>query len=340
MSLEAVIRSDAVLLKGGAGMHDAVLQVKGLKIYFALASKFLSRVKGYVRAVDGISLEIRKGETLGLVGESGSGKSTLGKGIVCLYPPFTGQILYNGVNIGERSGKELRAIRKNLQMVFQDPYSSLNPRMTVSFMLGEGMKIHGICEKREIKQRVNDLLQMVGLPKDAGTRYPHEFSGGQRQRLSIARALSIDPEFIVLDEPVSALDVSMQAQILNLLKEIQSRLGLTYLFIAHDLSVVKHMSSRVAVMYLGRVVEILKDEEIENRAKHPYTVSLISSIPKLDEEEKGKKVILEGDIPSPIHLPEGCRFQTRCYRVSDQCRKTEPELKDLGDGHQVACLLC
>jgi oligopeptide/dipeptide ABC transporter ATP-binding protein len=225
-------------------------------------------------------------------------------------------------------------------MVFQDPYSSLNPRMRVSFMLGEGMKIHGLCAKGEIREKVNDLLQMVGLPKDAGTRYPHEFSGGQRQRLSIARALSIDPEFIVLDEPVSALDVSMQAQILNLLKDLQARLCLTYLFIAHDLSVVKHMSSRVAVMYLGRVVEVLRDEEIEQRARHPYTVSLISSIPKLDEEETGEKIILEGDIPSPVNLPEGCRFQTRCYRVTEQCRSVDPEIKDLGEDHQVACLLC
>ncbi len=321
-------------------MGNSILHVKGLKIYFPLVSKFLSRVKGYVKAVDGITLEIKKGETLGLVGESGSGKSTLGKGIVCLYSLYAGEILYKGANLGDRSGKELRRLRKNLQMVFQDPYSSLNPRMTVASMLGEGMKIHGLCTKGEIKGRVNDLLQMVGLPRDAGTRYPHEFSGGQRQRLSIARALSIDPEFIILDEPVSALDVSMQAQILNLLKDLQGRLGLTYLFIAHDLSVVKHMSSRVAVMYLGRVVEVLRDEEIEVRARHPYTVSLISSIPKLDEEEKEKKIILEGDIPSPVNLPEGCRFQTRCYRVTEQCRRIDPELKDLGRDHQVACLLC
>jgi oligopeptide/dipeptide ABC transporter ATP-binding protein len=321
-------------------MSDSILQVKGLKIYFPLVSKFLSRVEGYVKAVDGITLEIKKGETLGLVGESGSGKSTLGKGIVCLYPLHAGQILSKGTALGDQSGNELRLLRKNLQMVFQDPYSSFNPRMTVSFMLGEGMKIHGLCSKGEIKGRVNDLLQMVGLPIDAGTRYPHEFSGGQRQRLSIARALSVEPEFIVLDEPVSALDVSMQAKILNLLKDLQERLGLTYLFIAHDLSVVKHMSSRIAVMYLGRVVEVLRDEEIEQRAMHPYTLSLISSIPKLDEEEKEEKIILEGDIPSPIHLPEGCRFQTRCYRVTEQCRRIDPELKDLGEGHQVACLLC
>jgi len=321
-------------------MVNSILHVKDLKIYFPLVSKFFSRVKGYVKAVDGITLEIKKGETLGLVGESGSGKSTLGKGIVCLYSPYSGEILYKGANLGDRSDKELRQIRKNLQMVFQDPYSSLNPRMTVASMLGEGMKIHGLCTKGEIKGRVNDLLQMVGLPRDAGTRYPHEFSGGQRQRLSIARALSIAPEFIVLDEPVSALDVSMQAQILNLLKDLQGRLGLTYLFIAHDLSVVKHMSSRVAVMYLGRLVEVLRDEEIEERARHPYTVSLISSIPKLDEEEKGKKIILEGDIPSPINLPEGCRFQTRCYQATEQCRRIDPKLKDLGGGHQVACLLC
>ena len=321
-------------------MVNSILHVKDLKIYFPLVSKFFSRVKGYVKAVDGITLEIKKGETLGLVGESGSGKSTLGKGIVCLYSPYSGEILYKGANLGDRSAKELRQIRKNLQMVFQDPYSSLNPRMTVASMLGEGMKIHGLCTKGEIKGRVNDLLQMVGLPRDAGTRYPHEFSGGQRQRLSIARALSIDPEFIVLDEPVSALDVSMQAQILNLLKDLQGRLGLTYLFIAHDLSVVKHMSSRVAVMNLGRLVEVLRDEEIEERARHPYTVSLISSIPKLDEEEKGKKIILEGDIPSPINLPEGCRFQTRCYQATEQCRRIDPELKDLGEDHQVACLLC
>jgi oligopeptide/dipeptide ABC transporter ATP-binding protein len=320
-------------------MRETLLRLQDLKIYFPLKSRFLSHSKDFVKAVDGIDLDIEKGETVGLVGESGSGKTTLGQSIVCLLRPFSGKILLKGEDLLVRSGKELRPLRRHLQMVFQDPYGSLNPRMTIASMLEEAMKIHGLCTKQEVRKRVGEILYRVGLPKDASHRYPHEFSGGQRQRLSIARALSVSPEFIVLDEPVSALDVSMQAQILNLLKELQSQSHLTYLFIAHDLSVVKHMSNRIAVMYLGRIVEIMKDEDIDHHSMHPYTISLLSSIPKLEDDEKSEKIILQGDIPSPIHLPRGCRFRTRCYRATEDCSKTDPELYDLGNGHKVACLI-
>ncbi len=319
-------------------MSETLLQLRDLKVYFPVVTRFFSRVKGYVKAVDSVSFEVRKGETLGLVGESGSGKTTLGQSIVCLIKPFSGEIVFKDTNLLERSGRELRPLRRNLQMVFQDPYGSLNPRMTIASMLGEAMKIRGLRTRIEVRERVRELLHMVGLPQDAATRYPHEFSGGQRQRLSIARALSVNPEFIVLDEPVSALDVSMQAQILNLLKNLQAQLGLTYLFIAHDLSVVKHMSTRVAVMYLGRIVEIMGDEEIDRDPRHPYTISLISSIPKLDDEEKTERFILEGDIPSPVNIPSGCRFRTRCYRTMEECGRMDPDLYDLGGGHRVACL--
>ena len=319
-------------------MSETLLQLRDLKVYFPVVTRFFSRVKGYVKAVDSVSFEVRKGETLGLVGESGSGKTTLGQSIVCLIKPFSGEIVFKDTNLLERSGRELRPLRRNLQMVFQDPYGSLNPRMTIASMLGEAMKIRGLRTRREVRERIRELLHMVGLPQDAATRYPHEFSGGQRQRLSIARALSVNPEFIVLDEPVSALDVSMQAQILNLLKNLQAQLGLTYLFIAHDLSVVKHMSTRVAVMYLGRIVEIMGDEEIDRDPRHPYTISLISSIPKLDDEEKTERFILEGDIPSPVNIPSGCRFRTRCYRTMEECGRMDPDLYDLGGGHRVACL--
>jgi oligopeptide transport system ATP-binding protein len=319
-------------------MNEPLVQLEKLKVHFPVGSRLFSRAKTYVKAVDGISLEILRGETLGLVGESGSGKTTLGQAIVCLNRPVSGKIVFRGDNLLDKTGRGLRLLRKNLQMVFQDPYGSLNPRMTVGSMLGEAMRIHGLGTGKERREKIARLLDMVGLPREASRRYPHEFSGGQRQRLSIARALSVSPDFIVLDEPVSALDVSMQAQILNLLKELQSRLGLTYLFIAHDLSIVKHMSNRVAVMYLGRVVEILRDEDVDRNPLHPYTLSLLSSIPKLDDEEKAERLILQGDVPSPIHLPAGCRFRSRCYRAMEECSRTEPELVDLGGDHRVACL--
>jgi oligopeptide/dipeptide ABC transporter ATP-binding protein len=319
-------------------MSETLLHLEDLKIYFPLRSRVFSRTKGYVKGVDGIDLNIAAGETLGLVGESGSGKTTLGRSIVCLLKPFAGTILFKGENLLTQSGKDLRKLRRHLQMVFQDPYGSLNPRRTVSSMLEEAMRIHRLGTRQEIQKRVQELLSRVGLPREASRRYPHEFSGGQRQRLSIARALSVNPEFIVLDEPVSALDVSMQAQILNLLKELQSQFNLTYLFIAHDLGVVKHMSNRIAVMYLGRIMEIMKDGDIDNHSLHPYTVSLLSSVPKLEDEAGSEKIILQGDIPSPIHLPDGCRFHTRCYRATEECSRIEPELYNLGDGHKVACL--
>jgi len=319
-------------------MNDPLLQLQNLKIHFPLRGGVFSGSKAYVKAVDGIDFDVKRGETLGLVGESGSGKTTLGQAIVCLHRPYLGKILFRGEDLFARSGRELRRLRRHLQMVFQDPYGSLNPRMKIGTMLEEAMKIHRLGTNREIRRRVQELLPRVGLPEDASRRYPHEFSGGQRQRLSIARALSVRPDFIVLDEPVSALDVSMQAQILNLLKDLQSQFGLTYLFIAHDLSVVKHMSNRIAVMYLGRIMEIMKDEDIDRNAVHPYTLSLLSSVPNLEEEEEPEKIILQGDIPSPIHLPGGCRFQSRCFRATEECSRVEPELTDLGNGHKVACL--
>jgi oligopeptide transport system ATP-binding protein len=320
-------------------MSEPLLQIKNLKCYFPMHGGLLSRRKSYVKAVDGINLEINRGETLGIVGESGSGKSTLALTIAGLYKPFAGEILFKGISLANKSGKELRGLMKPIQMVFQDPYGSFNPRMTIGTMLEEAMKICLGGKKSDRRSRSLDILRMVGMPEDSVKRFPHEFSGGQRQRLSIARALAVDPEFIILDEPVSALDVSMQAQILNLLKELQAKLNLTYLFIAHDVSVVKHMSSRLAVMYLGRIVELMKDESIDRDAGHPYTTSLVSSIPTIDEKENCKRKILEGDIPSPINLPSGCRFRTRCEEAGEECERSDPELVRVDEEHHyVACL--
>jgi oligopeptide transport system ATP-binding protein len=319
-------------------MSEPLLQITDLKCYFPIRRGLFSRGKSFVKAVDGVNLEIKRGETLGIVGESGSGKSTLALTIAGLYKPFAGEIRFKGISLANKSGRELRQLMKPIQMVFQDPYGSFNPRMTIGSMLEEAMKICMGGKKSERRDRARDILRMVGIPEDAVRRYPHEFSGGQRQRLSIARALAVNPEFIILDEPVSALDVSMQAQILNLLKELQAKLGLTYMFIAHDLSVVKHMSSRVAVMYLGRIVEIMKDESIDRDAGHPYTISLVSSIPTIDEKEACGRKILEGDIPSPIDLPSGCRFRTRCEEAGRECEIHDPELGQVAEDHFIACL--
>ncbi len=324
----------------GAQMNEPLLQVTNLKTYFPVGGSLFSRSKRFLKAVDGVTFEIRKGETLGVVGESGSGKSTLAQTIAGLYKPFAGEIIFKGTSLTGKSGKELRRLMKPIQMVFQDPYGSFNARMTIGGMLDEAIRICLGGKRTERRDKVHEILRLVGMPEDAARRFPHEFSGGQRQRLSIARALAVDPEFIILDEPVSALDVSMQAQILNLLKELQLKLGLTYLFIAHDVSVVKHMSTRLAVMYLGRIVEVMKDESIDRNARHPYTLSLVSSIPTIDETEGHVRKILKGDIPSPIDLPSGCRFRTRCGEVRKDCACVDPQLLPVDDGHQVACLIC
>jgi oligopeptide/dipeptide ABC transporter ATP-binding protein len=320
-------------------MAESLLKINDLKIYFPVSRGLLSRTRNYIKAVDGVDLEIKRGETLGIVGESGSGKSTLALTIAGLYKPSGGEILFKGASLTDKSGKALRELMKPAQMVFQDPYGSFNSRMTVGTMLKEAMTICKVGKRTDRKERALDILRTVGISEDAVKRYPHEFSGGQRQRLSIARALAANPEFLVLDEPVSALDVSMQAQILNLLKDLQSRLGLTYLFIAHDVSVVKHMSTRVAVMYLGRIVEVMKDESIDRDPMHPYTISLVSSIPTIEDQEPGKRKILKGDIPSPIEVPSGCRFRTRCEMVREECRTKDPRLLAVGEDHQVACLM-
>ena len=284
-------------------MSEPLVAIKNLKIYFPQKGK-----KQYVRAVDGVDLEIGRGETLGLVGESGSGKSTLALSVAGLYKPFAGEILFKGVSLSGKSGQELRSLRRNMQMVFQDPYGSFNPRRKIGPMLEEAMIVHGLGSKKERVSRVEELLEMVGMPPQAVRRHPHEFSGGQRQRLGIARALAVNPEFIILDEPVSALDVSMQAQILNLLKELQARLGLTYFFIAHDVSVVRHMCDRIGVMYLGRIVELMSDDDIENNARHPYTQSLISSVPRLDSDKAGERFILGGGRAQPHQPSPGLPF--------------------------------
>lgn len=315
-------------------MSEPLVSIKNLKIYFPQKGKNL-----YLRAVDGVDLNIGKGETLGIVGESGSGKSTLALSIAGIYKPSGGEIIFKGVSLAGKSGQELRSLRRHMQMVFQDPYGSFNPRRKVGPMLEEPMIVHGLGTKKDRVARVAELLEMVGMPPESARRYPHEFSGGQRQRLGIARALAVNPDFIILDEPVSALDVSMQAQVLNLLKQLQSRLGLTYFFIAHDISVVRHMCDRIGVMYLGRIVELLPDDDIEQNAMHPYTQSLIKSIPKMDDENITERFILRGDVPSPINLPSGCRFRERCFKTMAQCHYVDPEFYKIRDGHNVSCLL-
>ena len=318
-----------------------LVELTDLKMYFPIKSGLvLDRHVGDIKAVDGISLEIMRGETLGLVGESGCGKSTVGRTILRLYEPTEGRIVFDGQDITRMGESELRPLRRRMQMVFQDPFSSLNPRHSVGRIVGEPMRVHGIAGRRAANARVRELLQIVGLPADAGSRYPHEFSGGQRQRIGLARSLALNPDLIVADEPVSALDVSIQAQIINLLETLQSEFDLTYLFIAHDLAVVRHISDRIAVMYLGTIVEISPAEELYDNPLHPYTISLLSAVPIPDPEVERKRetILLAGDLPSPANPPPACRFHTRCpYVQPTLCRDEEPELRRLFTGHEVAC---
>ncbi|GBD20149.1 Oligopeptide transport ATP-binding protein OppF [bacterium HR28] len=326
----------------GPQQREVLLDVRNLKMYFPLTRGIiLQRRVGWVKAVDDVSFQIYRGETLGLVGESGCGKSTTGRAILQLYKPTAGQVLFNGVDLTKLPPGEMRKMRRHMQMIFQDPYASLNPRMTVGSIIAEPMQIHKLVPKEQRNQRVQELLEVVGLNPYFANRYPHEFSGGQRQRIGIARALAANPEFIVADEPVSALDVSIQAQIINLLEELQEKFHLTYLFIAHDLSVVRHISDRVAVMYLGKIVELADRNALYDDPLHPYTKALLSAVPIPDPkiEKKRERIILTGDVPSPINPPAGCRFHTRCPYAMDVCAKVEPRFVDQGGGHYVACHL-
>jgi oligopeptide transport system ATP-binding protein len=325
--------------------NGALLRVEDLKVYFPIKEGVIfERHIGDVRAVDGITLEVRKGETLGLVGESGCGKSTTGRAVIRLYKPTEGRVIFDGVDISSTEGTELRKTRRRMQMIFQDPYASLDPRMTAGSIIAEPLEIHGIGSGAERNEKVRDLLNIVGLNPDYGVRYPHEFSGGQRQRIGVARALALEPDLVIADEPVSALDVSIQAQIVNLLVRLQDRLELTYVFIAHDLSVVRHISDRIAVMYLGRVVEVAPSRQLNTAPLHPYTVALLSAVPIPDPvvESRRRRIILKGDVPSPVAPPPGCRFHTRCWlreRLGnpERCETEDPALRELSSGHAAAC---
>jgi oligopeptide/dipeptide ABC transporter ATP-binding protein len=318
---------------------EVLLSVRNLVKRFPIHGGLLSREVASVQAVSDVSFDIRKGETLGLVGESGCGKSTLGRCILRLIEPTSGQVFFKGQDITKLTIPEMRKLRRNMQIIFQDPYASLNPRMTVEDILAEPLEIHGIGSSRqERRKRIFELLDLCGLRREAIQRYPHEFSGGQRQRICIARALAVNPEFIVCDEPVSALDVSIQAQIVNLMQDLQKELGLTYLFIAHDLKVVEHISTRVAVMYLGKVAESASAEELYQAPKHPYTRALLSAIPIPDPDYRKERIILRGDVPSPISPPSGCYFHPRCPSVKDNCKVDRPEYRSLGsETHGAAC---
>jgi len=318
-----------------------LVDVRDLKMYFPLTKGIvLQRVVGHVRAVDGVSFSIERGQTLGLVGESGSGKTTIGRTITRLYKPTSGQILYENVDLAKLHGEELRQVRRRVQMIFQDPYASLNPRFTIGSLISEPMHIYNTGTKSEIRDKTAELLSVVGLRAEYIDRYPHEFSGGQRQRIAVARALSINPDFIVADEPVSALDVSVRAQVLNLLQRLQRQFNLTYLFVSHDLSVVRHVADRIAVMYLGRIVELADRDELYAAPQHPYTKALLSAVPIPDPKiEKGRqRIILSGDLPSPINIPSGCRFHTRCPMAQQICREVEPTFdRKEGREHFAAC---
>jgi oligopeptide/dipeptide ABC transporter ATP-binding protein len=328
-------------------LDDNLIEVKGLKKYFPVRKGLLGKSEDALRAVDDVSFSIRKGETLGLVGESGSGKTTVGQTVLRLVEPTGGEIWFRSRSAGEEqkidlaklSGKQLKSVRREMQIIFQDPYSSLDPRMNVGSIVGEPLFLNTSMRRRERLDRVRELLQEVGLKPEHLNRYPHEFSGGQRQRIGISRALALEPQLIIADEPVSALDVSVQAQIINLLENLQKRLGLTYLFITHDLSVVKHLCTRVAVMYLGKIVESGENDAVFEDPKHPYTEALISAVPVQDPDLRRKRILLRGDIPSPIDPPPGCAFHTRCHYAQQICKEKPPASRDLGGDHAVACHL-
>ena len=320
--------------------NGTLVKVRDLKMHFPITQGIIiQRQVGAIRAVDGITFDILRGETLGLVGESGCGKSTTGRAMLQLYRPTAGEVYFEEQSLTEMKGESLRRMRRRMQMIFQDPYASLNPRMTVGDIIGEPMLVHNIAKGKERRERVQELLRVVGLNPYFVNRYPHEFSGGQRQRIGVARALALNPEFIICDEPISALDVSIQAQIINLLEDLQEEFNLTYLFIAHDLSVVRHISDRIAVMYLGKIVELTGRTELYENPLHPYTQALLSAVPIPDPvvEEQRQRVILEGDVPSPANPPVGCNFNTRCPVVMDICKEQEPEFKETVSGHWVAC---
>ncbi len=319
-------------------MSEPLLRVTGLKKHFPVFGGLLSREVGHIYAVDGVSFEVNRGETLGLVGESGCGKSTTGRCVLRLIEPSAGEIVFDGRDVLALGGSGLRAMRRNMQLVFQDPFASLNPRMTVGAILGEALTIHKLgASPSEREDRVAGLLAKVGLKGEHMRRYPHEFSGGQRQRIVIARALAVEPKLIVCDEPVSALDVSIQAQVINLLEDLQAELNLTYLFVAHDLSVVEHISDRVAVMYLGRIVELAKASDLYRNPQHPYTRALLSAVPVPNPRLRRKKRLLQGDVPSPVNPPSGCAFHTRCPYAEPRCRVEAPQLRELAPGHFVSC---
>lgn len=323
-----------------SNQKEVLLDVRGLKKYFPASKSLLGRPQKVLKAVDDVSFHIHKGETFGLVGESGCGKSTTGRSIVRLYDVTDGEVLFDGQNIATMNEKQLKPFRKRMQTIFQDPYSSLNPGMNVTQLISEPMAIHGVVNRKDQRNMVLSLLEKVGLKPEHAERYPHEFSGGQRQRISIARALSVRPEFILCDEPISALDVSVQAQVVNMLEDLQAEYGLTYLFIAHDLSMVRHISDRIGVMYLGKLVEVAPSDELYNHPAHPYTQALLSAIPVPDPKQAGSAIsMLQGDLPSPLADMQGCKFASRCPFATERCRQEEPKWREISPGHYAACHL-
>lgn len=320
-------------------MSDILLEVKGLRKYFDITGGVFSKKVGEVKAVDDVSFTVKKGEVLGIVGESGCGKSTTGKSLLRLIEPTSGQVLFNGQDITLMSSEDMRKMRRDMQIIFQDPYASLNPRHKIEKILSEPLIVHGIGDRAERKKIVKEILEIVGLPGEHAVKYPHQFSGGQRQRIGIARALIVNPKLVICDEPVSALDVSIQSQILNLMEDLKEKFGLTYVFIAHDLSVVKHISDRIGVMYLGRMVELTSNEQLYKSPLHPYTRSLLSAVPDPDPDRKKKRIILKGDVPSPSNPPSGCAFHTRCPDCMDICKEIRPTFQEIDVNHFVACHL-